>query len=389
MAETTVSLEPHELLEEAYEFLTLFYEEYSRDRSHISERWREACIEIEKTGTYTHTYDELAFGARVAWRNSVRCIGRLRWQSLIVRDARTTTTAQGIHSQLVEHLIRASNGGRIRSIITVFQPDSPVTGPGPRIWNDQLVRYAGWGNDDGTAMGDPKNIPLTRAAERLGWHGRRGPFTILPLIIETSHEGCAVFPIPTEAVLEVPISHPEYPWFDALNLRWYAVPAISNMCLQIGGVNYCCAPFNGFYMGDEIASRNFSDLGRYNQVQVVASRLGLDTSSDRSLWRDRAVIELNRAVLHSFDLARVTMADHHSESANFMRFVAKEERAGRTPRADWTWINSIPVPPQVPSFHRTYDPTELNPNFWPGNLAICPAGERICSCAANSTICGS
>ena len=48
MAETTVSLEPHELLEEAYEFLTLFYEEYSRDRFHISERWREACIEIEK-----------------------------------------------------------------------------------------------------------------------------------------------------------------------------------------------------------------------------------------------------------------------------------------------------------------------------------------------------
>ncbi|WP_368738983.1 nitric oxide synthase oxygenase, partial [Staphylococcus aureus] len=37
-----------------------------------------ACIELEikETGTYTHTEEELIYGAKMAWRNSNRCIGR-------------------------------------------------------------------------------------------------------------------------------------------------------------------------------------------------------------------------------------------------------------------------------------------------------------------------
>ncbi|MFD2354446.1 nitric oxide synthase oxygenase [Nonomuraea ferruginea] len=31
--------------------------------------------EIARRGSYTHTSEELEFGARVAWRNSNRCIG--------------------------------------------------------------------------------------------------------------------------------------------------------------------------------------------------------------------------------------------------------------------------------------------------------------------------
>ena len=52
-------------------------------------RIRVVLSEIERTGTYTHTLDELTFGARVAWRNAARCIGRLYWRSLRVRDRRT------------------------------------------------------------------------------------------------------------------------------------------------------------------------------------------------------------------------------------------------------------------------------------------------------------
>ena len=40
-------------------------------------RLREIRREIRRTGTYRHTPEELEFGARVAWRNSSRCIGRL------------------------------------------------------------------------------------------------------------------------------------------------------------------------------------------------------------------------------------------------------------------------------------------------------------------------
>jgi nitric-oxide synthase, bacterial len=65
-----------------------------------------------------------------------------------------------------------------------------------------------------------------------------------------------LFDVPRDAVLEVPFSHPRYQWFADLGLRWHAVPAIANMCLEIGGICYPAAPFNGWYMGTEIGARS-------------------------------------------------------------------------------------------------------------------------------------
>ena len=45
--------------------------------------------------------------------------------------------------------------------------------------------------------------------------------------------------------------------------------------------------------------------------------MGLDTSTERTLWRDHAFVALNLAVLHSFDEAGVTVTDHHTESDRF------------------------------------------------------------------------
>jgi len=96
---------------------------------------------------------------------------------------------------------------------------------------------------------------------------------------------------------------------------------------------------------------------------VVAGLLGLDTGDERSLWRDRALVELNVAVLHSFDAAAVTIADHHTESRRFLAHLAREERAGRITPADWSWI----VPPisgaATAVFHRYYDDADLRPNY--------------------------
>ena len=113
------------------------------------------------------------------------------------------------------------------------------------------------------------------------------------------------------------------------------------MCLEIGGLHYPCAPFNGWYMGTEIGSRNLADTDRYDLLPTIAANLGLDTTTDRTLWRDRALVELNVAVLHSYETAGVTIADHHTEAHRFLKHVAKEERAGRVCPAEWSWI----VPP--------------------------------------------
>ena len=47
---------------------------------------------------------------------------------------------------------------------------------------------------------------------------------------------------PPNAILEVDIHHPDHEMFSALNLRWYALPAISNMGVDIGGVFYQTCP---------------------------------------------------------------------------------------------------------------------------------------------------
>src|SRR5262249_15349339 len=71
----------------AAEFLRLYHSEEDRTGD-LTGRLREVRAEIDRTGSYTHTTEELAFGARVAWRNAARCIGRLYWRSLVVRDRR-------------------------------------------------------------------------------------------------------------------------------------------------------------------------------------------------------------------------------------------------------------------------------------------------------------
>ncbi len=351
------------LLVSAARFITLFCNETqagSPDR-----RLEQIRREAETTGTYRHTSAELEFGARVAWRNSSRCIGRLYWKSLRVRDRREVTAASDIVAESIAHLREATNGGRIRPVITIFAPDAPDR-PGPRILSSQLVGYAGYERFDGTVVGDPANKDTTRLATDLGWRGVQpaSRFDILPLVVQEAGTCPTVHEIPRDAILEVPIEHPEYSWFADLGLRWYAVPVISDMYLEIGGVCYPAAPFNGWYMGTEIGSRDLGDAGRYDQLPLVASNLGLSMTSDRTLWKDKAITELNVAVLHSFAAAGVTISDHHTESARFLQHVEREERHGRACPADWTWIVPPTASSATPVFHRYYQNFDQAPNFY-------------------------
>ncbi len=359
------------LLASAERFIAQFHAE---NRAGCPDRrFRQVRREIEETGSYWHTAAELEFGARVAWRNSSRCIGRLYWQSLHVRDRRDVTTAQDVAAESVAHLREATNGGRIRPMITVFAPDAPGR-PGPRIVSSQLIRYAGYQAAGGAVTGDPMNVDLTLLAGLLGWPGGRPPgrFDILPLLVQEAGAPVTLHELPADAVLEVPIRHPEFGWFADLGLRWYAVPVISDMYLDVGGVCYPAAPFNGWYMCTEIGSRDFGDTGRYDQLPVVARHMGLSTASDQTLWKDKAMTELNLAVLHSFNAAGVTMADHHTESRRFLQHLEREERHGRACPADWTWIVPPATSSATPVFHRYYQNFDQTPNYY-RHPAPCPA----------------
>ncbi len=308
---------------------------------------------------------ELRHAARVAWRNHSRCIGRLHWRSLEVRDHRHLDDAEQMAASLREHLALAQNDGAVRSIMTVFAPPDRPGGPAPRIVNHQLCAYAGYRAADGSVLGDPKNVRLTALALELGWRPptERGRFDLLPWIIAGRDGAPRLFPLPPGFVREVPLRHPEHAWFEKLGLRWYAVPAISDRVFRAAGTDFPAAPFNGWYMGTEIGARNLADRDRYDQLPVIAEKLGLDRRRPRSLWQDRALVELNVAVLHSFEAEGVKLVDHHAASAEVMKFLEREQKSGREVSARWDWI----IPPLSPAttevFHTPMREFALSPDF--------------------------
>nr|XP_006640988.2 PREDICTED: nitric oxide synthase, inducible [Lepisosteus oculatus] len=353
-----------EILVQAIEFVNQYYQSFKQPRTedHLA-RVEAVTMEIEKTGTYQLTFDELAFAAKQAWRNAPRCIGRIQWANLQVFDARQCTTTKEMFEFLCNHLKYATNEGNLRSAITVF----PQRSDGQhdfRVWNGQLVKYAGYQMPDGTVLGDPTSLEFTELCVQLGWKPRYGRFDVLPLVLQANGEDPELFEIPPELILEVPMEHPQYEWFKELDLKWYAMPAVSNMLLEVGGLEFTACPFNGWYMGTEIGVRDFCDANRYNILEDVGRRMGLETHRLSSLWKDQALVAINVAVIHSFQKHNVTIMDHHSAAESFMKHMHNEFRLRGGCPADWVWL----VPPMsgslTPVFHQEMVSYILSPFYY-------------------------
>jgi nitric-oxide synthase len=346
----------------ASSFLEQVYQELGLPA--LEQRLVDVHQEIETTGTYTHLPIELEHGARLAWRNSNRCIGRLYWKSLVLNDKRNATNTNEVFDALEEHLEMATNNGKILPLITVFPPLQPNGNSPFRIWNKNLIRYAAHQQEDGTIIGDPDQLAFTKLCKQWGWTGNGGEYDILPLVVQANGELPTWRKLKQESVLEVDLAHPEYKWFSDLQLKWHAVPLISDMLLDVGGIQYPAAPFNGWYMVTEIGSRNLGDEKRYNKLPLIAQQMGLNMDKSNPFWKDKTLVVLNEAVHFSFQKSGVTLADHHAASEQFMKFIRNEEAENRTVNADWAWI----VPPLSGSalkvFHQEYNNDVISPNFF-------------------------
>lgn len=101
-----------------------------------------------------------------------------------------------------------------------------------------------------------------------------------------------------------------FDWFKDLGLKWYGLPAVSNMLLEIGGLEFSACPFSGWYMGTEIGVRDYCDNSRYNILEVRSLDAGIvDTAQQLWGWEigsswDRTTVLVNLlempAVLMSF-----------------------------------------------------------------------------------------
>ena len=157
-------------------------------------------------------------------------------------------------------------------MITIGPPPRP-DGREYRILSPQLIGYPGYRQPDGRVVDDPAHLEITETKTRMGWHGAGTAFDIPPAADLHPDEPRHRFDVPADLVLEVDITHPDYDWFGDLGLKWHAVPAVSNMDLDIGGVIYPCAPFSGWYVSTEVGARNFSDENRYDMLPDIAARL--------------------------------------------------------------------------------------------------------------------
>ncbi|GAB6614270.1 MULTISPECIES: nitric oxide synthase oxygenase [Bacillus] len=349
-----------QLIEEASQFITICYKELNKEQF-IEERVKEIRVEIEKTGTYEHTFEELVHGSRMAWRNSNRCIGRLFWSKMHILDAREVSDEEGVYNALIHHIKYATNDGKVKPTITIFK-QYQGEGNNIRIYNHQLIRYAGYKTEMGV-IGDSHSTAFTDFCQELGWQGEGTNFDVLPLVFSVDGKEPVYKEIPKREVKEVPIEHPEYP-ISSLGAKWYGVPMISDMRLEIGGISYTAAPFNGWYMGTEIGARNLADHDRYNLLPAVAEMMELDTSRNGTLWKDKALIELNIAVLHSFKKQGVSIVDHHTAAQQFQQFEKQEAACGRVVTGNWVWL----IPPLSPAtthiYHKPYPNEILKPNFF-------------------------
>lgn len=191
-------------------------------------------------GNWTQTTQELEFGVRRAWRNSRKCIMRSHCEELKLYDLRTVTSSKKMAAELMRGVVQAFNQGSIQPTVFVFPPRT-IDGRGPMILNNQILQFAGYEADDGSVVGDPSSVELTKAIIGLGWQPPKikGKWDLLPLVTMAEGDRPYVAKLPASISKLVDIRHPQYfDQFERLDLKWVAFPALTRLGFDIGGVQY-------------------------------------------------------------------------------------------------------------------------------------------------------
>ena len=80
--------------------------------------------------------------------------------------SRHVEDADGMFAAICEHLEFSNNGGNIRPAITVFRQRTAGRRD-PRVWNNLMCQYAGYEMEDGSIVGDPAAVGITKVSRSL------------------------------------------------------------------------------------------------------------------------------------------------------------------------------------------------------------------------------
>lgn len=233
----------------------------------------------------------------------------------------------------------------LQSVMTVFRPKKPDEPWGIKFWSDQLVRYACYELEDGTFVGDLANKGLTKyLIEKKLWVPPvpRTQHDVLPVVFKMpNRDQPFVHQFDKKFVDEADIFHPKYPKVAKLHHKWASVPAINVFNMNLGGVDYGCTPFNGWFCSVEIV-RDLME--RYQGAsEKWAAAIGINPKTHR-MWKARVAHEMDVAILHSFDKAGYTIVDPETVGEQFMTHCKRERDSGRECPAQWSWIGGLTGP---------------------------------------------
>ncbi|KAI4462215.1 nitric oxide synthase-related [Holotrichia oblita] len=289
-----------------------------------------------------------------------------------VFDCRYVTTTSGMFEALCNHIKYSTNKGNIRSAITIF-PQRTDAKHDFRVWNSQLVGYAGYKQADGTVLGDPLSVEFTEVCMKLGWRGAGTRFDILPLVLSANGHDPDYFDIPAELILEVNLSHPDYDWFEELGLKWYTLPAVSNMMFDCGGIQFTAAPFNGWAV--KFTSKLF---GRALSRRIKATVLyATETGKSEGFAK-----KLGEIFGHAFNAQVYCMSDYD---------ISNIEHEALLLVVTSTFGNGDP--PKMARFAVFALGSSAYPNFcafgqYVDNLLLELGGERLLKMACGDEMCG-
>lgn len=133
--------------------------------------------------------------------------------------------------------------------------------------------------------------------------------------------------------------------------------------MKIGGLEYPCNPFNGWFMETEI-TRDLLEEGRMNKMESIARAIGVDPIDDGcSFWREQVAIATNQAVMHSFRRDGHSIVDHVTAQSQFLAHDAKEKREGRECPAQWSWVVPAFGGSTMPIWHHEMRDFYIEPQY--------------------------